>query len=172
MLKVQQRKTFFRRTCPFICVASMISFRNNIRIFHLRNRGPETPVKLFPDNSPGIITTKGNIQPSRMERNPTCHVNKILNHSTKPTSCGLLAVNGPVRQIAVILTKTFLPAEAQQIVGQQSQRHYVGVGGKMLAWKSFQSHVSLYLRMKLLGGAVVMVMKDGMESIIIERRPV
>jgi hypothetical protein len=106
-----------------------------------------------------------------MERNPTCHANKILNHSAKPPSCGLLAVNGPIRQIAVILTKTFLPAEAQQIVCQQSQRHYVGVAGKMLTWKSFQSHVSLYLRMKLLGGAVVMLMKDDIESIV-ERSPV
>ena len=83
-----------------------------------------------------------------MKRNPTGHVNEILDHSAKPTPCGLLAVNGPVRQIAIILAQTLLPAEAQQIVGQQGKRHNNGVGGKMLAGKSFQSYVILYLRMK------------------------
>ncbi len=37
-----------------------------------------------------------------MERNPPCHVIKILNYSTKPTSCGLLAVSGPALPLVTL----------------------------------------------------------------------
>ena len=91
----------------------------------LRNGDHEPPVKILPNNGPGIVTPERHIQPSCMERNPGSHVNEILHHRAQTAALRCLPMRRPVSQIAVVFPETLLSAKPQQIVGHQGQSHNV-----------------------------------------------
>jgi len=95
-----------------------------------------------------------------MDRNTGSQIYQILNHGSQSSSSGFFSVRRPVGQVAVVFPKTLLPAKAQQVIGQQGQRQNIGIGRKVCAGQSFQTHVRLDLRMKLFAGSMVMVQQN------------
>ena len=137
--KNTQKCRFLHVPPPIFAKLTMMKPGKDPSIILLRNGDHEPPVKILPNNGPGIVTPERHIQPSCMERNPGSHVNEILHHRAQAAALRLLPMKRPVLQIAIVLPETLLSAETQQIVGHQGQDHDAGIGGKMLLIYFFAS---------------------------------
>lgn len=108
-----QECRFLHEPFPLSVKLTMMKHGEAPSIILLRNGDHKPPVKILPNNGPGIVTPERQIQPSRMERNPGGHVHEILHHRAQTTSLRLLPVRRPILQIAVVLPETLLSAKTQ-----------------------------------------------------------
>ena len=115
-------------------------------------------IHALPHRHPDIAAPERQAPTPCMMSQPASHIHQILDNRLQSTALNPVFDRcTSVRGQQPVLHKAALSYDPEQIIGKHAQLQHKGIGGKLSAWKTLKIHIGLYLRMKLLAGAMLVI---------------